>query len=233
MGSRNCKPQEVTTTTTNTINTNATHPTKHTTSSINVTSTRKATETPGLSNFEDNVLKFHNQARASSGLSPLVWNKKLAVKARDWGMFLKENEECKIRHPLSDIKERNKYVPGTMGQNLYVSHGYPNDPSSGLDAVQKWYSECKDYKKPLEGQELPENFMGVGHFTQMMWAGNKTVGCSRIECPKMMKDSNGRLVEAKGSIVACNYGSGNVGGKFREEVPDDVRCEGQNLWIGM
>ena len=182
--------------------------------------------------FEDNVLRFHNQAREQAGLGPLSWSKKLEQKSRDWGEFLKQKEECKIRHPLNSDEERKKYVPGTTGQNLYVAHGYPNDPSSGLDAVQKWYSECKDYKKPLEGQELPENFMGVGHFTQMMWEDAKEVGCARIDCPKNIKDNRGNVVEAKGSIVVCDYDSGNVGGQFQEKVPDNVKCQGENLWIG-
>lgn len=171
-----------------------------------------------LSDFEKNIFKYTNLARRSAGLKELVHDKKLQQLAKDWNQFLKDNEACTIRHPISTDTEKNKYLPNNYGQNLYSSFGYPTNPKgSAKDAVSAWYSECLDYKKPNPGQEIPDNFKKIGHFTQLMWEDASKMGCDQMDCPKSMS-VGGKMVNALGKIITCNYDKGNVGGQFQSKV---------------
>jgi len=187
-----------------------------------------------FSEFERNILNYTNKARQRNGLPPLVWDKALAEKAKRWGEYLKQNEQCQIRHPTNTLEERNTYVPNGTGQNLYVGHGFPTNPADAFSAVRNWYDECKDYVPPSEGQDIPNNFADpnkpVGHFTQLLWKNTNRMGCAYIDCPKDIKHNN-TIVNTKGAIIACNYDKGNVGGQFNENVPGQAFCQVPNEWI--
>lgn len=174
---------------------------------------------PEGSDFKTNVLFYSNEARRMNGLNDLKWNDNLANKAADWNIYLKNQEECTIRHPTRSLSEKQKYLPGKFGQNLFVSHGFPTDPGNAEMAIRSWYDECLEYVPPKAGQDVPSNFSKVGHFTQMVWKDTNEIGCNRIDCPKNIRDSNGVLVPAKGSIITCNYDKGNVAGLFGSHVP--------------
>lgn len=172
-----------------------------------------------LSNFENDILMYHNMTRRNAGLPELTWEPSYAKRAREWNEFLKNNEECEMRHPLESEQENERYLPGNLGQNLYIGHGYPDKPKNTPKlAVSGWYNECKDYNKPPPGQEIPDNFSNVGHFTQLQWKDTTKVGCHEIQCPKEMTTSDGRNVPAQGSLITCNYDKGNIGGEFRDQV---------------
>lgn len=166
-----------------------------------------------LSSFENDILNAHNKTRQNAGLPKLSWDVNQAKKAKQWNEYLKQNENCTIRHPLNSEKEKQKYLPNNMGQNLYVGHGYPDKPTQPeLKSVESWYNECKDYSiQP--GQEIPSNFSDVGHFTQLQWKDTKKVGCDIIDCPKEIQG-----FPAQGSIVTCNYDKGNIGSQFQDQV---------------
>ena len=178
---------------------------------------------PEGSDFKTNILFYSNEARRMNGLNDLKWNDLLAKKAADWNTYLKNQEECTIRHPTRSLSEKQKYLPGKFGQNLFVSHGFPTDPGNPEMAVQSWYDECLDYIPPKAGQDIPSNFNKVGHFTQMVWKDTDEIGCARIDCPKNIRDSNGVVRAAEGSIITCNYDKGNVAGLFGSQVPK-VKC---------
>jgi hypothetical protein len=185
----------------------------------------------GLTSFENDILNYHNRARTENGLEPLVWNKKLSQYAKDWGMFLKDNEECKIRHPINSKQEQDRYIPNNTGQNLYYSQvefGGLDDkmtkqlyegrkPAKG--STQAWYDEHKIYQPPPPGQGLPNNFLGVGHMTQLLWKDAKEVGCYSVDCSNKVKAGN----VGYGDMVVCNYDKGNVSNQFREKVPYPVK----------
>ena len=181
--------------------------------------------------FENNVLGFHNILRKENGLQSLEWDNKLAKRALEWGDFLKENENCVIRHPINSQKERDTYIPNGNGQNLYSSFGFPNNTFNPQIGIQKMYDECNLYQRPEEGQSRPNNFLGVGHFTQLIWKDTKKVGCARIECNQNLRDNNNNIVNGKGGMLVCNYDKGNIDGQFREQVQKDFRCEKENKWI--
>jgi hypothetical protein len=195
-----------------------------TTTTEPTTATTVSTPSLGLSTFESNILKLHNDAREKAGLQPLQYDKALAQKAQDWAEFLKSQEQCTLRHPINTQEEIDMYIPGNMGQNLYVGHGYPVSPANAEAAVTGWYNECKDYSPPAPTEQIPKNFDAVGHFTQLMWKDSKKLGCAIVDCPKQMTDSNNNVVEAKGNIIACNYDKGNIGGQFGTMVPYPVGC---------
>jgi hypothetical protein len=167
--------------------------------------------------FEQEILDYTNQVRESAGLEPLVLNEKLSQLAKDWNEHLKTQNACNIRHPVQTEQERSRYLPGTLGQNIYMSYGYPTDPSGAKDAVQSWYDECLDYVPPEPGQGIPANFDQVGHFTQLMWKPTKEMGCHEISCPRQINTDSG-AVTAQGKIITCNYDQGNVSGEFPSNV---------------
>ena len=162
------------------------------------------------------LLDAHNQARGTAGLKPLRENRRLAELAHDWGVYLKNKENCMIRHPLETQQEKERYIPGNIGQNLYVGHGYPENPTNPKAVVSAWYDECRDYTPPKG--DVPHNFKEVGHFTQLMWKDASQVGCAKVDCPRKMRTPNGSEVDALGSVVVCNYDKGNVGGEFPTQV---------------
>lgn len=173
--------------------------------------------------FESRILDAHNKIRVSNGLNPLVWDKALQQKAGDWGRFcVQQNKKCSpLRHPGTDggsEQELQKYLPNNWGQNLYQSNGTGEDTSSPEDAVNDWYAECSLYNPPVEPQSVPDNFMAVGHYTQVMWRDTKKLGCSSVKCTDSQY-INGKNVKTKGAMIVCNYDKGNIGGEFSSQVP--------------
>lgn len=186
-----------------------------------------------VTDFETAILDAHNKIRNSNGLPSLVWDKSMAQKSLDWGKFMVDVEnkgKCThLRHPGTDggtKEELEKYLPNNWGQNLYQSSGIrieadgsvvPTDPSTPSGAVESWYSERSKYKKPKAGQSLPDDFMAVGHYTQLMWKDASKLGCSRVSCSDTITDS-GTKYKSKGSMIICDYDKGNIGGQFADQV---------------
>ena len=163
----------------------------------------------------DDLLGLHDYVRSTAGLGPLKENQRLKSLAGDWARYLVNKENCTIRHPLKTEQEKERYLPGNIGQNIYVGHGYPEDPSIPKNVISAWYDECLLYSPPLG--DIPSNFDQVGHFTQVMWKDASEIGCERVECPKKFDTEQGS-VDAKGAVVVCNYDKGNVAGEFPTKV---------------
>lgn len=196
---------------------------------------------PGLSEFESKILGYHNKVRIENGLEPLVWDDALKKKAEDWANYLAKQTDFKCsdyRHPGTGIHgteaEKNIFVPGTTGQNLYTAYGlkfengkyFPFDNASGGDAVQKWYDECSVYNTPPPGKLSPSNFLEVGHYTQLVWKDTKKLGCAFIPCTEPMPQG-----KAGGKMVVCDYDVGNIEGKFADQASKATRCGVPNTWI--
>ena len=196
--------------------------------------------------FEKTILDLHNKARIKNNLEPLVWDKALQQKAEDWNMFMKQQDNAvcvKMRHPGTgpdgSEEEVGKFLPNGNGQNLYQSHGaqlqngewVPHDTSSPQDAVRQWYDECKIWKSPNPGQQVPDRFLEVGHMTQLLWKDAKKIGCSQIDCTGTQK-VGGKNIAAGGKIINCHYDKGNIAGQFQTKVPDGIFCDKTgNHWI--
>lgn len=138
--------------------------------------------------FKTEILATHNKLRQSHKAPALKWNSTLAAFAQDWASKLaKEN---KMYH-----RSRNSY-----GENIYMTSA---DDVDGVDPVQAWYDEIKDYNFSAPG------FSGAtGHFTQVVWIGSTELGC-------------GKATSSGGTYVVCNYNPhGNItnAGKFKANV---------------
>lgn len=173
----------------------------------NTTNTTNTINTNNMS-FKDKILNLHNQSRKDAGIPSLEWDDALTKYAKEWNQYLKNNNECEIRHPTHSLQEKNKYIPNNIGQNLYSGFGYDEGTHSNR-AISAWYNECEIYKPPEGTEEIPPNFKKIGHFTQMQWKDASKVGCDKIECTKR---------NTPGVIITCNYDKGNIGGQFNNQV---------------
>lgn len=137
--------------------------------------------------FRDNVLARHNFYRKKHSAPDLHWSAEIEKYAQQWADKLASENKMYHRQP-------NKY-----GENIYWISG---GDSNGIDAVDAWYSEIKQYNFNKPGFS-----MATGHFTQVVWKGSTLIGCGKA------KAKNG------GIYVVCNYSApGNYTGKFKENV---------------
>ena len=132
----------------------------------------------------EEVVDFHNQARAEVGVEPLVWSAELSVHAQEWAEYLAKSNGCRMKHR----PERGKWK-AVYGENIYWGKGYSLEESPLLASVL-WYEEKKDFKnnliKPSRGPQ-------TGHYSQMVWRTTKEVGMGMAIC------RNGDV------IVVANY----------------------------
>ncbi|KAL4588594.1 hypothetical protein LXL04_001486 [Taraxacum kok-saghyz] len=120
---------------------------------------------------EDYVI-MHSCIRKAYGLEPLCWDRKLAEVAQDWA---NQRKDCQMIHNNCSYGENM-----AMGPNL-----------SGLWATQMWIDEKRDYD--YDKNECLNGKM-CGHYTQVVWANSKKIGCGRVQC------DNGHSY-----IIVCNY----------------------------
>jgi hypothetical protein len=164
----------------------------------------------------------HNAIREEASLAegiepplpPLTWSDDLAVVAQDWADTL-TTEEC------GSIGHRPN---GRLGENIAArsSRGISLDPMPPDDAVQGWADEveCWTYGRitggnnnvqggeQCEPQCIAEKFStGCGHYTQLVWANTREVGCGYSTCTTQ----DDFLFE----VWVCNYDPpGNVINQF-------------------
>nr|P35780.1 RecName: Full=Venom allergen 5; AltName: Full=Allergen Pol f V; AltName: Full=Antigen 5; Short=Ag5; AltName: Full=Cysteine-rich venom protein; Short=CRVP; AltName: Allergen=Pol f 5 [Polistes fuscatus] len=129
---------------------------------------------------------------AASDMNNLVWNDELAHIAQVWA------SQCQI---LVHDKCRNtaKYQ---VGQNIAYAGG--SKLPDVVSLIKLWENEVKDfnYNKGITKQ----NFGKVGHYTQMIWAKTKEIGCGSL---KYMKNN------MQHHYLICNYGpAGNYLGQL-------------------
>jgi len=129
---------------------------------------------PNLTQAEiEETVASHNEWRAKVGVAPLVWDEELAKTALKWAKKLKE-KGCAFEH---------SHTKG-LGENLFMGTTGFYDPKEVVDA---WGNEIKDYNYD------DNSCSGLcGHYTQVVWATTKKVGCAKIECDGM-------------DIWVCNY----------------------------
>jgi pathogenesis-related protein 1 len=127
------------------------------------------------------MLAAHNAVRARVGVPPLKWSDRLADQAQGWAnRLLAENRFAHRPNPV-------------YGENLFEIAGAQASPEQ---VVETWAAESRDYDYAANKcREL------CGHYTQLVWAATKTVGC-------------GVARNARREIWVCNYEPpGNYVGK--------------------
>ncbi|TLD07495.1 hypothetical protein PgNI_10258 [Pyricularia grisea] len=164
----------------------------------------------GSNAFENTAVYHHNIHRENNSASALEWDSTYADYAAKTG------KSCKFAHDLSP-------GGGGYGQNLAM-WGSSNDPEKlGANTAiaqaitNMWYngeitlypSENYGLDNPVSGQ-----FEKYGHYTQVVWAGTKKVGCHAEFCPK------GTMFKDMGAwFSVCNYyPAGNMGGGYGKNV---------------
>lgn len=116
-----------------------------------------------------------NEFHLLSGLSPLIWDGKLASYATWWAN--QRRYDCSLTHST-----------GPYGENLFWGSGSDWTPTF---AVQSWVVEGRSYNyntNSCDGRGM------CGHYTQIVWRDTKRLGCARVVC------ENGA-----GVFITCNY----------------------------
>merc|ERR1712066_148966 len=109
------------------------------------------------------MLKQHNDYRATHNADPLSIDDDLMEKAQAWADELAA--EKKFAHnPDKSLGEES------VGENIYMSSG---GEASAKDATRSWYCEVDDYK---ENPNKWSNDPAIGHFTQVVWKNSQRVG---------------------------------------------------------
>nr|Q2L6Z1.1 RecName: Full=Venom allergen 5; AltName: Full=Antigen 5; AltName: Full=Cysteine-rich venom protein; Short=CRVP; Flags: Precursor [Vespula maculifrons]ABC73068.1 venom allergen 5 [Vespula maculifrons] len=162
----------------------------------------------GLTKQEkQDILKEHNdfrqkvarglETRGNPGPQPpaknmknLVWNDELAYVAQVWA------NQCQYGHDT--CRDVAKYQ---VGQNVALTGSTAAKYENPVNLVKMWENEVKDYNPKKKFSE--NNFIKIGHYTQMVWANTKEIGCGSM-----------KYTENKWHYhyLVCNYGpSGNFG----------------------
>uniref|UniRef100_A0A672J0F4 Golgi-associated plant pathogenesis-related protein 1-like n=1 Tax=Salarias fasciatus TaxID=181472 RepID=A0A672J0F4_SALFA len=108
--------------------------------------------------FQEEFLESHNAYRAAHGAPPLTLSDSLTASAQRWADYLLQ---------LGQMQHSNM---GT-GENIYCKWGSSSEALTGREAVDKWYSEIKDYDYRYPGFRY-----NTGHFTQVVWRSSTELG---------------------------------------------------------
>lgn len=135
------------------------------------------------------LLEAHNDERAEFGAAPLRWNARLAREAHRWAERLASEEV--LRHSSADER-------GGSGENLWMG------TAGHYDAVQmmNYFSNEKRYFRSgaFPNVSSTGDWADVGHYTQIVWAETREVGCSTVR-------------GARFDVLVCRYWpGGNVMG---------------------
>lgn len=139
-------------------------------------------QTPAkLSSLAQQMLDAHNAVRAKVHVAPLAWSDHLAGIAQQWA-----------KHLMATGDFAHSRNPET-GENLYEIEGASASPDTVVDA---WAGEAKNYSYSTNSCK------GVcGHYTQLVWAGSKEVGCAAAQ-------------KGRRQVWVCEYGPpGNYVGR--------------------
>lgn len=112
-------------------------------------------------------MKVHNEARAAVSVQPLEWSNKLATFAQEWADELG-------RSGAFEHRPDNNY-----GENLAGFYP-PQGPDAG---ARLWLEE----KRLYHGEKMVgDNYLTIGHYTQMVWRKTLRVGYGIAQQPNGM-----------------------------------------------
>jgi hypothetical protein len=142
--------------------------------------------------FAARLLAAQNRVRAAVGVPPLQWDSQLALSARNWAQYLARTG--KFEHSPDE--------PGAApeGENLWAGTAGAYGPEA---MVALWVSESRNYKPGVfPNNSRTGDIEDVGHYTQVIWARTKAVGCDL---------EHGRSED----VLVCRYKqAGNVFGQI-------------------
>ncbi len=136
---------------------------------------------------------LHNQVRATVNVAPLVWDPGVAAVAQAWAESCTDNSSPQglVDHNMN----RHADYGSPLGENIFGAGGTAT-PSR---AVESWASEEADYDYDSNSCATGKS---CGHYTQIVWANSRLLGCGIADCPGLRF----------GSTIVCNYSPpGNAG----------------------
>ncbi|KPP86389.1 CAP domain-containing protein [Erythrobacter sp. HL-111] len=135
-------------------------------------------------------LAAHNRERAAFGSAPLAWNAALADEARAWAARLAR--ENVLRHSA-------RHERGGTGENLWMGSAGYYSPS---DMIAAFTGEKRHFRAgTFPHVSRTGNWADVGHYTQVVWADTREVGCAAARGPQF-------------DVLVCRYWpAGNVMGE--------------------
>ncbi len=144
----------------------------------------------------DEIVRAHNTWRRRVGMPPLGWATNLAARAQARASYLAAHG-CGIEHgPLpADVGENVAWVGPLQAE------GHANELSvvTATWIIDAWGAEAADYS--AQSDTCAPN-RHCGHYTQIVWATTRDVGCGMAVCPTL------------GQVWVCNYRpKGNVRGR--------------------
>ena len=147
------------------------------------------------------ITEAHNIVRRNLGIPELKWSSELASYAQVWANYLAKKNNCKMKHRPHYGKYKQIH-----GENLswfspirWSDGKREIQKTSPSRAIQGWINEVKDYNY---SRNKCNSGKVCGHYTQLVWANSKKVGCAKIICSD------------KAQIWVCNYDpAGNYRGK--------------------
>jgi pathogenesis-related protein 1 len=145
------------------------------------------------------VLSVHNQWRAGLSIAPLRWSAALDTSATQWAVHL-ATTNCKMVH--RGWSDR----PEPLGENIFWASPLRQDGqaiasyhATAAEVVDLWGAEARDYDYASNRCAAGKH---CGHYTQIVWAATREVGCGRGLC------------DDGAQIWVCHYRpAGNVAGQ--------------------
>ncbi|BFZ19720.1 hypothetical protein BsWGS_22759 [Bradybaena similaris] len=136
------------------------------------------------------IVDRHNSLRAqthASNMVKLTWSSQLESLAQNYAA------QCKFEH---DPNRQNVAGFQYVGEDIYATTG--DFAPEGI--VQSWYDEVKDYNY---GSNSCQAGKVCGHYTQIVWANTRSVGCGVKYCEHLTN-----IGFSQGYLIVCNYGPG-------------------------
>ncbi|XP_071815697.1 uncharacterized protein [Apostichopus japonicus] len=168
---------------------------------------------------KDTMLGLHNRFRSdtpipASNMEKLEWDENLEKMARRYA------KKCRWEH--GQVADLTTYTH--VGQNLAYGIGRQFTP---FYLTRLWYKELLDYDIVTGNCTRGKP---CGHYTQLVWANTKYVGCEANFCKNLYDPSRDRKIKNAVYLV-CNYGPG---GNFAGEIPFKfgAPCTGCSSWSG-
>ena len=149
------------------------------------------------------IVDSHNKYRAGEGannMELMIYDEALAQLAATW------TAHCVWRHPHPDDTDYAAFK--NYGQNLFLTSAKNINVSAPIKA---WFIEKAYYDYDTLGCVAGKM---CGHYTQVVWATSRKVGCAHHRCTPMKAADNS--VKGDASIFACQY---SPPGNYRGQRP--------------
>ncbi|XP_071957736.1 uncharacterized protein [Antedon mediterranea] len=166
---------------------------------------------------EKQIVSWHNSYRRrvpgpASDMEEMKWDDDLAAMSKAYA------EQCVWEHGNPDWDTNYHYI----GQNLAWSSSRARQTSPSF-MLSLWNNERKYYN--ILTNACQENQM-CGHYTQMVWASTKNVGCAINFCQSLFDPASG-ATHKNANYLVCNYGEGgNVVGRKPYSIGEPCsKCE--------